>query len=421
MTLDLCEATGLDEEASYDIITLLDVVEHIPVFEMEALWQKMGKILRPGGIVVFSTPILPGPNASDHTDGKSAVSGIHCNKQTKGTIARTCIRNGFILGANNERCFGLLKLADAALFPEDRRQAFFENHRKFLAALSLCFTPDVSFGEEEVRSLVPAPGRILIGSVVENNPVSLLRALRLVQSLRWLGGKVSGSNVMICVTEGVDPSFRETLETWGAFVRTEPRLSPVHRCLDKLRFFERPEISSYDTVVFVESDSIIVQDPEPTFSERALQAGIVTDRPISRERMDALVENGLRTAGRTVSDALAGNIGIVDTGVLILPVQMSQGIVPVWRRHAERLLQGRLLPPESAGWWDAISLSLALLEHPVPFRELHPPVVLFHRNVASEQPGAFEQHEPVILRYGSFVERIRLPRPISLPAGPETD
>ena len=168
VSLDLCEVKDLPTDRTYDVIVMFDVVEHIPAFEMEVVWDKVRMILRPGGFVVFSTPVVVNPNGFDHTDVKEAVHGIHCHKQTLGTIMRTAVKYGFVIGDRNERCFGFSRHADLPLLPSDRRASFLETHQEILAALEAPFTIDHLFTSEDIRSLVPGIGRLLIGCVAEN-------------------------------------------------------------------------------------------------------------------------------------------------------------------------------------------------------------------------------------------------------------
>src|SRR5262245_79352 len=63
----------------------------------------------------------------------------------------------------------------------------------------------------------------LVGCVAENDPQSLRQALRLLQSLRWLGGEMADAQVRVCVVGRLGPSFRQAFERYGAEVRTVPR------------------------------------------------------------------------------------------------------------------------------------------------------------------------------------------------------
>jgi 2-polyprenyl-3-methyl-5-hydroxy-6-metoxy-1,4-benzoquinol methylase len=83
--LSRTDATDLDAERSFDLVAMYDLIEHVPVFEMEVIWEKTRHALRPGGYLVLSTPIFENPNGSDHTEQIPSVAGIHCHKQTWGT------------------------------------------------------------------------------------------------------------------------------------------------------------------------------------------------------------------------------------------------------------------------------------------------------------------------------------------------
>ena len=51
-------------------------------------------------------------------------------------------------------------------------------------------------------------GSIAVGCVGENSPKYLSRSLRLVQSLRWYGGTMANSDVVLCFVDVVDAPSR---------------------------------------------------------------------------------------------------------------------------------------------------------------------------------------------------------------------
>ena len=93
---------------------------------------------------------------------------------------------------------------------------------------------------------------LLVGCVAGNDPRSLGQALRLVQSIRWFGGELANARVVVCVAGGLDPSFLQAFEGYGAEVRT---------------------LSSADEgLLLLDCGTVVVQDPLPWLRRGSFQA-----------------------------------------------------------------------------------------------------------------------------------------------------
>jgi hypothetical protein len=400
--LRLCDAKDLDETGSYDVIAMFDVIEHIPVFEMEIIWRKVRKILRPKGMVVFSTPLkFDNPNAPDHSDRIYAEMGMHCHKQTHGTIARTSVEHEFVIGQNNDRCFGLVRRADLPSFPEERRTRFLENQKRILISCGLAPEKGVA-DDHEVHSLVPGAGRILVGCITENNPKYLAQALSLVQSLRWFGGSMAGANIMVCIVDDANPEYVAEFKKWGAFVRVVPRFSYFHPQFNKLRLFDLPDVYAYDTIMLMDCDTIIVQDPSPFITGDTFQARIA-DRPtVTRDVFERLFARyGLTLPEETYKCTVTSHHTILgcSAGVLIFPQSIMRSFVPLWRKYAMDLSMNQHLLNEGSHFSEQAALTFAFSESPVPFREL-PIEMNFPLHLSG--PDALERIkicDPVVIHY----------------------
>ena len=58
--------------------------------------------------------------------------------------------------------------------------------------------------------------KILLGCVAENNHKYLSQALRLVRSVRWFGGALKDTDIVVVAIEGLEPAYRLALENLGA-------------------------------------------------------------------------------------------------------------------------------------------------------------------------------------------------------------
>ncbi len=398
--LEIRDATELRDDESFDVIVLYDVIEHIPAFEMEVVWRRLKRALRPGGFIVISTPLFETPNVSDHSDTVYSVMGVHCNKQTLGTVVRSALLNGFVIAGHEGRCFGLVRGDDLGVFGDERRRAFLSCHEGLLGTFGLRHGSSPSL--RELRACAPGMGRVLIGCVAENNPKYLSQALRLLQSVRWFGGALSGANVMICIVDEADETYVKEFRRWGAFVRVVPRFSYFHAPSNKLRFLDLPELFAYDAVMLLDCDTLVVRDPSPYVRGETFQAKMADLATVPHDVFERLFSAyGLAMPERkhhcTFSDEQT--VWYCNAGVLVFPGEVLTAFYPVWRRYTEDLSR-RIDMLGSAGFHcEQASLTLAFHEHPVPFEEL-PVAMNFPLHLdASQAPAAMQSCDPVIIHY----------------------
>ena len=184
---------------------------------------------------------------------------MSCNKQTEGTLLRDCLKFDLIMADSENSYFAFIRKEDLSLYTSDLQERFLSHHEKWLSKFGL--EKKESYEKYDFRKLVPGAGRLMLGCVAENNEKYQTQALRLVQSIRWFGGKMAGANIFVCMVDEADPKFVEELGKWGVFVRIVKRFSESHPPSNKLRLFELPEVDSYDTIMLLDCDTVFVQDP----------------------------------------------------------------------------------------------------------------------------------------------------------------
>ena len=82
----------------FDLVLMLDVLEHIPRAECANLLKQMLGILSPKALLVINTPVFGADNdvlaeglkfrARDESDDFPETSGMHCNRYTKASLRR---------------------------------------------------------------------------------------------------------------------------------------------------------------------------------------------------------------------------------------------------------------------------------------------------------------------------------------------
>ena len=400
------EAVDLSFQSAFDLIVAYDLVEHVPVYEMEIVWQKIHGALRPGGFFVLSTPIFDSPNAADHTELNPSVMGMHCNKQTLGTLARSCLRHGFTIASFEEPLFGVVRTRDLDFFDGTRKATFRAAHSRLLARCDVTNQTQSPDDDLEHR-LVPKAGRVAIGCVAENAPKFLSQALRLVQSIRWFGGSMAGVNCFVCVVDECDPDYIREFERLGAFLRIVPRFDNRHGYSNKLRFLQLPELESFDTVMLMDCDTVVVQDPSPWLDGRVFQAKIADLPTLPHEIFEDLFRSfGLPVSPKSYRCNPGGDptIWYCNAGVLAFPRSILPKLAPVWLEYDKALLERlQLLGPHTM-FCDQASLALAQAAKQVPFREL-PLEMNFPLHLTHLPPiKAMLESDPVILHYHDRID-----------------
>jgi hypothetical protein len=246
---------------------------------------------------------------------------------------------------------------------------------------------------------------LLVGCVAENDPRSLGQALRLVQSIRWFGGELAGARVMVCVVGGLDQSFRQSFERYGAEVRIVPPFH--HRAADKLQFFPEAWETDREMLLLLDCETVVVQDPLPWMRRGSFQARIAPLPTVTPDVFERVFRHyGLPLPEREHVNSFAGTstIPYCNSGVILVPADLARRIIPVWSDFDARLADGlEILHPCERQCTQA-SLSLALAACPVPFAEV--PVELnFQLNLSHlPPPEGFFAVDPAILHYYDRVD-----------------
>jgi hypothetical protein len=290
-----------------------------------------------------------------------------------------------------------MRKEDLYLYNEEQKERVCTHHKKWLTKYGL--EAKEIYEEEEYRNLVPRAGRIMIGCVAENNQKYQTQALRLVQSIRWFGEKMAGANIFVCMVDEADPEFVEELVKWGVFVRIVKRFSISHPPSNKLRLFELPEVSSYDTIMLLDCDTTIVQDPSPFIDGDHFQAEMAAGATVpynvfknifAHYRLPLPKQNYLTAITKQKT------IWYCNAGVLIFPRALIQSFFPVWKGYTIDLSQKKYLMGKYYFFCEQASLTIAFAAHALPFRKL-PLQMNYHLslNISNEM----KRCDPVIIHY----------------------
>ncbi len=248
---------------------------------------------------------------------------------------------------------------------------------------------------------------VLFGCVAENNPRYLSQALRLLYSIRFFCGQLADADVMICVVDKVDSGYKARFKKLGAIIRIVDRFNPRHPHSNKIQFLMQPEIMDYKTIVLLDCDTLVVQDPSPLIDPVAFQAKIAALPTVPHEIFIHLFKYfGIDLPPRKYSCTFSGTrtIWYCNSGVLILPTVLIKGIVEKWSDYNRRLSNNLSLLEAHQNFCDQASLSLAFTADPVPFKPL--PVRMNCQLNLPYLPfiTSMDRCDPVILHYHDHVD-----------------
>lgn len=205
---------------------------------------------------------------------------------------------------------------------------------------------------------------IVIGCVAENSPKYLEQALRLILSVRWFGGKLSQAPIIVCAVEDIDQRYKAIFEKLGAMIRTVSRFSEKHGPSNKLRFFEVEDIDQYESIVFLDCDTLVLGDFSSRLTVGGLQAKIADMLTVPLPafmNVLPLFDIDPKKVELEHRCTYSGEASYVycNTGVLFFSKDTWKRFYPVWRKANDTLLDNLEFIKGYEYYCDQISFSVA--------------------------------------------------------------
>lgn len=213
---------------------------------------------------------------------------------------------------------------------------------------------------------------LIIGCVAENTPKYLSQALRLLQSIRWFGGKIADVKFIVCVVDGCDPVYKAEFEKYVAEVRIVERFSEKHPPSNKLRFLQQPDLQEYQHILLLDCDTLVVQDPSLYLQADGFRAKIADGPTTPSHRFKELFDYfQLPMPAEDFNCSVRGTptVPYFNAGVLLFSQAAMNDLVPAWVKLNEELIKnmGTLLPGSYAFFCEQASLCLAIVESGTKF------------------------------------------------------
>jgi hypothetical protein len=248
--------------------------------------------------------------------------------------------------------------------------------------------------------------QIVVGCVTEDNPKYLGQALRLLQSIRWFGGELAESRVLVGAVERIDRRARRALEAYGAEIRIVPRFEPRNGSANRLQLFHALQDGNEQNFLMLDCDTLVVQDPLPLLRPDVFQARIAPLPTVTHEVFKRLFAHfGLPLPARSATTGYTGTptIPYFNAGVFALSRDLAGRLVPEWRRY-NALLAGepRLVAPCEKHLHQA-ALALALAVSGVPTLEAGAELNFQLNMTHLPPPPGYLDVDPVIIHYHHLV------------------
>lgn len=253
--------------------------------------------------------------------------------------------------------------------------------------------------------------RVLFGCVSDNNPKYLSQVPRLVQSIRWFGGRLADSDIRVCFIEEIDPSVGRTLTRLGASLSIVDRFSQRFPYTNKIQFFNGFDCSSYDRVVLLDCDTLVVDDPYEYVIRGGLQAKIADMPTVSHEAFVSLFGRlGLPIPQRKYNCTCnrVETIWYPNSGVLVFSNDVLEPIVSGWRKYGTMITENPAIINCRHKFYDQASLTLSYCTSSVPYNELEAnmnyPLHIASRAKGRKKNPYLEQCDPIVLHYHYHVD-----------------
>lgn len=252
-----------------------------------------------------------------------------------------------------------------------------------------------------------AASEVVVGCVTEDDPKYLGQALRLLQSIRWFGGELSRSRVLVCAVERIDARARRALEALGAEIRIVPRFDRRNGSANRLQLFAEVWDGPEEMLLSLDCDTLVVRDPLPLLRRGVFQAKVAPQPTVTHEVFERVfAAMGVDLPERSYTTGYTGTptIPYFNAGVIAATKDVVDRLIPPWRHYNARLADELWLVEPCTTHVDQAALALALAVSGVPVAAA-PPELNYQLNMAYlPPPPGYADLDPFIIHYHHLID-----------------
>lgn len=219
---------------------------------------------------------------------------------------------------------------------------------------------------------------ILFSCTAENRDRWCAEVVNLALSVRRFGGSLADAPFVACFVDGAEPAYVERLAALDVEVKVVPRFDPRSPHSNKLRMLELAATHEFDTLIALDTDTLVVGDLTPYVSPDAVAAKPENDDPLGVEgwrRLHGAL--GIAEPSRSMVMTTTGAVTYpyVNTGVVMVPHHRCGELLEAWSKRVHQLLdlsgdRPDVLDPGQLTWTDQLAMALTIHADGVPIAPL---------------------------------------------------
>jgi len=249
-------------------------------------------------------------------------------------------------------------------------------------------------------------GKVIFGCVTDQKQKFLDQAVRLVASLRWFGGSVADAPFIVCAVGGMPDAYYQCLSKLGADIRVVERFEGDHAGpSNKLRFLEVVPWADYQSIILIDCDTIIVQDPSAYLPTQGFSAKLADLPTVNISQFRELFSKfGMPMPTSNVQPGVPGAPAFpyFNSGVCIIANDVFTTLRDSWIKWNRRLILISSQQGFDLHVMDQASLTMALVENNIFTTLLPLEMNLPVHFAAARYPLHFYTLDPVIIHYHSL-------------------
>ncbi len=205
----------------------------------------------------------------------------------------------------------------------------------------------------------------LFSCVAENRRGFCDEVTNLALSIRNFGGDLADAPIVANFVEGIDREFERPLLDLDVTVRVVDRFDPRSPPLNKLRMLELADEAEFDTLVALDTDTLVARDLSPLLGRGPVAAAYDLESALTDAQWTAVFDElDVPQPDRRVEMLIQGSwtVPYFNTGVMLVARDECRPLLDSWSTTARRVLDAigarDELEPALAWFTDQVSFAV---------------------------------------------------------------